>query len=101
ERTIPGMYDVPTLGFNYRLSDINAALGRKQLSRIDEILSRRRANFERLRERVQSIPGISIIDAQSDVAPSVHYCLTVVLEGELGARRNAIVQFMKERGVGT
>src|SRR6185295_15651704 len=34
ERTIPGMYDVPTLGINYRLSDINSAIGRKQLDRI-------------------------------------------------------------------
>jgi perosamine synthetase len=34
ERSIPGIYDVPTLGLNYRMSDINAAVGRMQLARI-------------------------------------------------------------------
>ena len=48
ERAVPGMYDVPSLGLNYRMSEIQAALGRSQLARIDEILERRRANFEAL-----------------------------------------------------
>ena len=44
------MYDVPSLGLNYRMSELQAALGRSQLRRIDENLARRRApNFERIK----------------------------------------------------
>ena len=36
ERSVPGVYDVPILGLNYRMSEIQAALGRSQLKQIAE-----------------------------------------------------------------
>jgi dTDP-4-amino-4,6-dideoxygalactose transaminase len=101
ERTIPGMYDVPTLGLNYRLSDINAAIGRKQLSRIGDILGRRKANFTRLKSNLVGLPSVTALDSRSPRAISTHYCLSVVLDGVLGSRRNDVVDGMRSRGVGT
>jgi perosamine synthetase len=101
ERSIPGMYDVPTLGLNYRLSDINSAIGRKQLSRIDAILDRRRSNFVALKAGLSALPNVAILDVSPSGGVSSHYCLTVVLEGPLRTRRDDIVRSLKERGVGT
>lgn len=101
ERVIPGMYDVPTWGLNYRMSDINAALGRKQLERIDEILKRRRANFIQLKTALQKLPGVSILDSNNADAVSTHYCLSVILEGKLGKKRNDIVGKLNQAGIGT
>lgn len=101
ERSIPGMYDVPTLGINYRLSDINSAIGRKQLERIVVILDRRRANFEVLKAGLTALPNLAILDAGTASASSSHYCLTIVLEGSLGSRRNDIVRRLNGAGVGT
>jgi dTDP-4-amino-4,6-dideoxygalactose transaminase len=101
ERTIPGMYDVPTLGLNYRMSDINAALGRQQLARIGENLKRRRTNFMKLKEGLRGLEHVCVIDAVSDVTLSSHYCLTMVLTGPLGPRRNEVVKRLNEAGVGT
>lgn len=101
ERTIPGMYDAPTLGLNYRMSDINAALGRKQLERIDEILERRRDNFLRLKAALNGVNDIQIIDARDDDTRSSHYCLSVVLTGSLKGNRQELVARLKENGVGT
>ena len=56
ERSIPGMYDVPTLGINYRMSDINSSIGRKQLGRVDIILERRNSNFKALKNGLSSLP---------------------------------------------
>src|SRR6185436_2783517 len=55
ERAIPGVYDVPTLGINYRLSDINSAIGRKQLERLNIMLDRRKRNFERLKAALANL----------------------------------------------
>ena len=41
-------YDVPEIGLNYRMGEMQAALGRSQLRRIGTILSRRRENFRAL-----------------------------------------------------
>lgn len=101
ERTIPGMYDVPTLGINYRLSDINSAVGRKQLERIHVILERRADNFRTLREGLSSLRHIGIIDAAGGLADSSHYCLSVVLDGPLGTRRDEFARRLNEAGVGT
>lgn len=101
ERTIAGMYDAPTLGVNYRMSDINAALGRKQLSRIDTILERRRTNFLQLKAALAELDHIKVLDAQEDATRSSHYCLSVVLTGSMKGRRNDVVAKLKEAGVGT
>jgi len=50
----------PDIGFNYRLSDIACALGRVQLSRIEEILSLRRAAAERYHALLTEIPGLEL-----------------------------------------
>ncbi|MGA8742268.1 MAG: DegT/DnrJ/EryC1/StrS family aminotransferase [Terracidiphilus sp.] len=50
----------PDIGFNYRLSDIACALGRVQLSRIDEILSLRRTAAERYHALLAGIPGLEL-----------------------------------------
>src|SRR5690606_26674777 len=88
ERTIPGIYDAPVLGLNYRLSDINSASGGKQLERIDRLLDRRAANFRALKDGIASLPGGAVLDAVSEDSRSSHYCLSAVLDGELGSRRN-------------
>lgn len=101
ERKVPGVYDVPTLGINYRLSDINSAIGRKQLERIGEILERRAANFDRLKQGLAGLPDVSVLDVQVPHATSSHYCLTAVLDGEAAGRRDAVVQKLNALGVGT
>jgi perosamine synthetase len=101
ERTLPGMYDVPTLGLNYRMSELQAALGRSQLRRADEILARRRRNFERLSARVGSVRGVRLLDVADSRAASGHYCLTVALDGALALRRDEIVRRLNAAGVGT
>jgi dTDP-4-amino-4,6-dideoxygalactose transaminase len=101
ERKIPGMYDVPALGLNYRMSEMQAALGRSQLSRIDEILQRRRGNFESLARAVGAIENVDVVDADGVGTASSHYCLTVRLTGRLRGHRDRLVGRVNESGVGT
>ncbi len=101
ERTIPGMYDVPTLGVNYRMSDINAALGRKQLARVGDILARRKSNFTHLKSRLQNLEHVRVLDSVNNSVDSSHYCLTAVLTGPLAEQRNEVVNRLNTAGVGT
>lgn len=48
------------LGYNYRLTDIQAAVGREQLKRIPAVVERRRAMGERYLRRLASLPGIGL-----------------------------------------
>lgn len=101
ERKVPGVYDVLSLGINYRLSDINSAIGRAQLKRLDVILERRRTNFSRLKQCLAGIEDLAILDVVSPNQTNSHYCLTVVLDGSLASDRTEIINRMKARGIGT
>ena len=45
QRRLPGIYDVDGLGMNFRMSELQAALGNNQLKRIDEFFKTRKRNF--------------------------------------------------------
>lgn len=102
ERSMPGIYDVVGLGFNYRMNELEAALGIEQLRRVDSFLEARRANYTALAAALHGIDEISVIDSGStDRSQSSHYCLSLLLNDALAAKRPGIVAAMKARGVGT
>jgi dTDP-4-amino-4,6-dideoxygalactose transaminase len=97
ERSFPGMYDVPGIGLNYRMSELQCALGRSQLARIDEILARRRANFDTIAAALRGVDGISVLDGPGNS----HYCLSAVLPEERAGTRAELVRAVNAGGVGT
>lgn len=54
-------YEHSAIGFNYRLSNICAAIGRAQLGVLDERVAARRAIFQRYREGLADLPGIAFM----------------------------------------
>mgnify|MGYP001334748960 CR=1 FL=1 len=98
---IPGIYDVSGVGMNYRMSEMQAALGVVQLAKLAEILARRAANFHALKGRLEALEAISVLDAADSRAMSSHYCLIAVLGGEWAGRRGEVVAALNARGVGT
>jgi perosamine synthetase len=101
ERTVPGVYDVLSLGINYRLSDINSAIGREQLKRLDIILERRARNFSRLRKELADLEHVAVLDITAANQINSHYCLTAVFDGPLAGQRTEIIRRLNGAGVGT
>jgi dTDP-4-amino-4,6-dideoxygalactose transaminase len=101
ERKIPGLYDVVELGLNYRMSELQAAIGIQQIKKADQFLQQRANNFARLKKHLEGEENLRVLDITSDRQISSHYCLTVVLENDLAGRRDDIILDLKERGIGT
>ncbi|MBZ0266132.1 DegT/DnrJ/EryC1/StrS family aminotransferase [bacterium] len=102
ERKIPGLYDVVELGLNYRMSELQAAIGRVQITRLPDILTSRKQNFQYLKTQLQNIDGIShILDSNNPDIESSHYCLSILLADSIANERDNIVLELKEAGVGT
>lgn len=96
-RARPGMYDVPAIGLNYRLSELQSALGRSQLRRIDDFLARRRENFATLSAALHDVAAARVLDGSG----SSWYCLDLVLDQSLAGKRDAIVDALRDAGIGT
>lgn len=58
-------YEHTDVGYNYRLSNILAALGRAQLSRLDEMVERRRQHRLHYREVFEDVPGVEVFGEPS------------------------------------
>ena len=101
ERDRPGIYDVPSLGLNYRMSEMQAALGRTQLARIGENLSRRKTNFAALAAACRRPGVVDVLDAGDPACVNSHYCLAAVLRGPLASRRDDLARRLNEAGIGT
>ena len=81
ERKIPGVYDAIDLGFNYRMSEIHAAIGTVQLNRLSNFLKIRRENFVELEKNLKHVKGIKVLpQPYNDNIQSCYYCLGALLE---------------------
>jgi len=101
ERSVPGLYDVTMLGFNYRMNELSAAIGLVQMERLDGFLAAREANFTRLAGLLSGVDEVRILgDNLPEGAVSSRYCLSVVLREEVRPLRPRIMARMKELGVG-
>ncbi|MFB3813281.1 MAG: UDP-4-amino-4,6-dideoxy-N-acetyl-beta-L-altrosamine transaminase [Terriglobales bacterium] len=65
-------YDMVTLGYNYRLTDIGCALGMSQLRRLDDNLARRRAIAAQYRQAFAGLAGVIVPAVRADVDPAWH-----------------------------
>jgi len=100
ERITPGLYDVDILGYNYRMNELEAALGIEQLKRIDKFLTQRHSNNSTLRSALEDVPEVMLLaDGGGDFEHS-HYCLVAVLNEHLGDARHDIIRSMRNAGVG-
>jgi dTDP-4-amino-4,6-dideoxygalactose transaminase len=101
ERTIPGVYDVAALGFNYRMNEIEAALGIEQLKRLDTFQERRRQNHDILSAHLSQLDEVRLLKSTDAEAVSSHYCLCVMLSDKLTSKRADLIGHLKQQGVGT
>lgn len=101
QRNVAGQYDVPRLGFNYRMNEISAAIGEIQVGRLDDFLAIRRANYRALEAGLRSIDEISLFQSTHGAFESSYYCLSVMLNEKTMNIRSELMTHLKEQGIGT
>ncbi|NLF19463.1 MAG: aminotransferase class I/II-fold pyridoxal phosphate-dependent enzyme [Lentisphaerae bacterium] len=73
-------YEHTDVGYNYRLSNLLAALGRSQLARLDEMIERRHAIRAHYRELFDGVPGVTLFGEPSEAEGTRDNCwLTSIL----------------------
>ncbi|CCQ73084.1 UDP-4-amino-4-deoxy-L-arabinose--oxoglutarate aminotransferase [Magnetospira sp. QH-2] len=101
ERATPGVYNVPELGFNYRMNEINAAIGIEQVKKLPGFLTKRAENRNTLADALADIEELTPLASGNDRVVHGHYCLSTLLPQGWEAKRSALIKGLKERGVGS
>ena len=79
---LPGsFYEHEDVGFNYRLSNLLAAVGRGQLQTLDEKVEKRRANFRKYNDELGSLPGVTMMPEPADCR-STRWLTCLLIEHE-------------------
>jgi dTDP-4-amino-4,6-dideoxygalactose transaminase len=101
ERKAPGVYDAVGLGFNYRMSEIHAAIGIEQVKRIPSFLEQRRKNDTALRKLLTGDNRFTLFETTGGRFLSSYYCHSIMLREDLAQQRPQIIAAINEKGVGT
>ena len=88
----------PVLGYNFRLTDLQAAVGREQLKRLPGLVARRRALVEKYRLLLGKIPGIGV---PSEPAWARTNWQTFWVRLPDGCDQRAVMQMMLDEGIAT
>jgi UDP-4-amino-4,6-dideoxy-N-acetyl-beta-L-altrosamine transaminase len=99
----PGVwyYEMQSLGTNARLTDIQAALGKSQLSKLQLFKERRREIVKKYNEAFERIPYLTIPYEENKNSSCFHlYVLQIDFEKISKSRQN-VMQELKKKGIGT
>ncbi|GAA4587978.1 dTDP-4-amino-4,6-dideoxygalactose transaminase [Actinoplanes octamycinicus] len=87
-------YEHRTVGYNYRLSNLLAAVGRGQLQRLPSMIEARRVTFEHYRAALGDLPGVSFLPVAGYGVPN--WWLTCLLVGSPATRDRILAGLARE-----
>ena len=93
-------YEMVDLGFNYRLTDFQCALGISQLAKLPSWTIRRQFIAGKYDEALDKIDAVSHLATRKDVSHAYHLYVIRVDEKLAGMDRDSLYQAMRQRGIG-
>lgn len=93
-------YEMEGLGYNYRLSDIQCALGLRQLEMLDQWVERRRTIAARYIEEFSGVAGVETLEVRPGVRHAYHLFVIKLADPRLTAKREDVFAALRAEGIG-
>lgn len=94
-------YEIHEAGFNYRLTDIQCALGISQLRRLPLFVEERRALMRTYRTLARGVDDIQFIKEVPWCNPAWHLCVALIDFQSFHKTRAAVMAALRQKGIGT
>ncbi len=91
-------YQYEDLGYNYRLTDLQAAIALEQLKKLDGFLDKRIENAKYFNEQLRNINGIKIPEPPIEIKHAFHQYTLICDNNKI--MRDKLFDFLREKGVG-
>jgi len=98
---LAGRDDHVMLGYNYRMTEMSAAMGLVQLQRLDALNEARIRVSEYLLQQIADVPWLRVTGIVNDQKPTYFWCPIIVDEDKLGFSTEELIARLLERGVET
>ncbi|GJM70178.1 spore coat protein [Paenibacillus macerans] len=96
----PWYYEMQELGYNYRMTDMQAALGASQMDKLDDFITRRREIAASYNEFFSKLPGLVVPKQHPTVESSWHLYVIRWLPEYFAADRRAIFEALRAENIG-
>lgn len=93
-----GPYEYAEAGYNYRMTDLQAAIAVEQLKKVNNFNAARQKNAELLNRELNGVPGIEL-PKQRENRTHVYHQYTIRLKDEFPLDRDEAVKALKEKGI--
>lgn len=97
----PWYYEMISLGFNYRMTELQAALGVSQLKKLDFFKKRRREIIAAYNKAFATNEFLVTPFESSEVCSCFHLYVTQIDFEKLGKTRTQVMQELRDKGIGT
>jgi len=88
------------LGWNFRMTNMQAALGVAQLERLDEFVERKKEMGKKYMNGLSGIEGIQLPQPKTDYAENIYWVFGLVLDKSIGFNAEEVINLLGERGIG-
>lgn len=88
------------IGYNYRITNLQAAIGVAQMDIIDESVNTRRKNAQIYNLLLKNLEGITL-PPEAQWAKNIYWMYTIMFEDSFGMSRDGIMNYLKKKGVDT
>lgn len=92
------MFWVEEIGYKYKMSNIQAALGLAQIERVKELIDKKREQFYYYREAFSKIDGTAM-NPEPDYVKNSFWMPTIIFSKALNINRDNLIQYMKARNI--
>ncbi|MDD5629030.1 MAG: LegC family aminotransferase [Elusimicrobia bacterium] len=97
----PIRYVHDEVGYNFRLSNLQAAVGTAQLEMLPAILRRKKRNFDLYRALLQEVEGVRFLGVPPGTAPNHWFYSLIVEKNRFGRDRDEVMAGLARRGIQT
>ena len=90
---------IETIGYKYKMSNVQAALGLAQFERLNELIGRKREIFSWYYDRLNDVDGISL-NKEAEWAKSIYWMASIFIDpGVMQINRNSLMRKLKADGI--
>ena len=89
------------IGYNYRLSNVLAAMGCAQLEKLDDIISKKRANFDLYQKELASVPGLSLLEEPNGTQSNYWFYTLKINSSVYGLSNLELMSLLEENKIET
>ena len=88
------------VGYNYRMTNLQAALGIAQLEQLDKFIVIKKENYEYYKNNIEKIKGLSLLRFKENIEPN-YWFYSLVIGDEYPLKRDELIKYLIDKGIQT